>query len=212
MVDRSRDILDREIQKIYHSGDFERKFEILEAEVSMNPDTPVDDIFRDFTDLVIPLCRTLDDKILLAILSWYVPQNLRFQLILWLDQNWGPEQKEVKEVILVSKVWALAWLQIQNRWNANDFFGLLKGGRLKGIVANIAHRRIIHRKAKIRRYTGWCRGHRDGTAPIHSNLSRVYPSREEILEIERKRNLRELIYQENLQALRGRIETVLQVS
>lgn len=209
MIDSSRDNLDKSVRHFLSNegSDFLRKFEILENEVTVKSDTLNWNV--DYTDIVIPHCHSLEDKILLALLSWYVPRNVRFLLILWLDANWGPDFREVKEVILNNKEWALGWLQIQERWNGNDFFGnVLTKNFVRRACTASGFRKVSTKK--VRRYTGWSRGHRDGTSSIHPNSSREGPPAEEIARIEEYRENRELDYQLKLLSLLSLVEMQLQ--
>lgn len=211
MIESSRETLDNSIRSFLSEkgSDFLRKFEILENEVTVKSDTLIWDF--DYTNLVIPHCHSLEDKILLALLSWYVPMNVRFLLVLWLEENWGPDFREVREIILNNKEWALGWLQVQERWNAGDFFGnVLTKNFVKRACTASGFRKVSTKK--VRRYTGWSRGHRDGTSSIHPNSSRVGPSQEEITRIEEYRENRELQYQLALQSLLSIVEMQLLLS
>lgn len=180
MISTTREELFQSITKVLSKEEnFLRKSEFLRTEISAMPEAPID---RDLTTLVIPHVRELNSKICLGILSWFVPEEIHFQLLLFLDTCWGPELQEVKEVLLTSRDSALAWLQIQDRWNANDFYGNVLPRTLRQISVKFEHKRLSTKPVK--KYTGWCRGHRESSRLNRPDSSKVLPTREEILRIE----------------------------
>lgn len=85
----------------------------------------------DLTGLTWNSNFELNEKILLGILHWYFPEELRFTFNLELDRIWGNDYIEYK-VILISKKVALGFLLVQDRWNEFDFFGnILKAKTLR---------------------------------------------------------------------------------
>lgn len=119
--------LDQTIQKFYDESSLETECQVLRNQVS---DSSKWESNIDLTTLRFPTCiRSLDNKLRLAILHWYMPEEVRWLINLWLTDHWGNDFKEVKSVILTSKNHTLGWLLIQERWSDRDFFGnvLCKG-------------------------------------------------------------------------------------
>lgn len=111
----------------------------------------------DVTSLRVP--KKLKDKYVLALLSWYLPEEIGILIRLSLEENWGVESAEVGTIVLNSKEFALAWFIIQDRFNENDFFGnYLTEERVAHISKILAFKRESRRRVK--RYTGYCRGYR----------------------------------------------------
>lgn len=107
----------------------------------------------------------LKEKILLGVLLWYFPEEIKSTIWLWLDEHWGPNEKEVKEVILTSKSWALGYLLVQDKWSDRDFFGnILSRNTIKFLLRFERDPKSFFVKfsnKKVKKYTGWCRGHQD---------------------------------------------------
>lgn len=153
------DSLDLEIEKSPTVDFFREKCSVLGNYVSVSPTQYPDTTSPiDVTQLRVP--RKFKDKLILALLSWYVDEVIGFLIRLSLEENWGREFEEVGQVVLTSKEFALAWFIIQDRFNENDFFGnYLCEARVKNIL-NILDFQKLSRK-KVKRYSGYCRGYRD---------------------------------------------------
>jgi hypothetical protein len=121
-------------------------------------DSPTYQTEYDLTRLVIPTRKT-KDLIGLAVMSWYMSEEIKVLLQLELRSVWPAESWEVGEVLLTSKEFMLAWLIIQDRWNEHDFFGNVLDKRL-GRIWNLV---TFHRKPRtpVKKYTGWCRGYQE---------------------------------------------------
>lgn len=64
------------------------------------------------------------DYLVLAILSWYLPEEIGYLLNQSLFDKWKAQNYSAeKEILLSSKDLALSYLQIQDKFNDNDFFG-----------------------------------------------------------------------------------------
>lgn len=118
--------------------------------------------------------RKLKDKIVLGIMHWYMPLELKVIVNLWLEENWGPELKEVKEVLLTSKEMALGWILVQEFWNNNDFFGNIAcASRLERIcrLMSLPKKRTSQPRKKTFR-----RGYNDkgSLRPLHRSLGYDY--------------------------------------
>jgi hypothetical protein len=108
--------------------------------------------------------RKLRDLITLSIMSWYFPDEIRFTVQLFLeDYHWPSDTPyEIKKILLNSKEYSLAWLILQDQWNENDFFGNVLDKRFSNLFnKGFGFRKISRRKVK--RYTGYCRGHPDSS-------------------------------------------------
>lgn len=100
----------------------------------------------------------LKEKILFATFSWFMPKELGCLVNLWLEENWGGDQLEIKAVLLNSKETALGYLLVSDRWNERDFFGniLIKENMKKLSRISIRHRQTSKPKREV-----WRRGYND---------------------------------------------------
>jgi hypothetical protein len=166
---KSIDQIDRILEKNSAVVSLRERSEILLQDVSDDPTLYLGNVAYDVTSLRVP--RKLKDKITLAIVSWYLPEEISILLRLTLEENWGVERQEVGEVLLTSKSFALAWLLIQDDFNENDFFGnYLSRPRVKLLLRFLEFKK--RRTNKVKRYTGYSRGHRDGTHRSPTSLPR----------------------------------------
>jgi hypothetical protein len=155
-------------------------------------DSPTYQAEYDLTRLVIPTRKT-KDLIGLAVLSWYMSEEIKTLLQLELRSVWPAEFREVGEVLLTSKEFMLAWLIIQDQWNEYDFFGNVLDKRLSRIWTLVDFRRKS--RTPVRKYTGWCRGYQESTRrvkfPLPSELTVGVISYEEdlIRQAEQERKL-----------------------
>jgi hypothetical protein len=78
--------------------------------------------YLELDRLILPV-KSLNEKILLGLIQWYMPDEIRVLTSLWLDEHWGSEHKTEKSDLLSSKLAALGFLLEQDRWNERDFFG-----------------------------------------------------------------------------------------
>lgn len=157
MLDQSLVALDSNLTKLYEQK-FQRKSESLREQLLDSP-TQLTEVYQrtDLTRLVIGT-RLLKPKIGLAILHWYFPEEIRCLVHLWLWDNWGGESRELREILLTSKDFALSWLILQDRWNGNDFFGNIVRDTSKFWEGTKFA--LISRK-RVRKYTGYCRGYQE---------------------------------------------------
>lgn len=148
--------------------------------------------------------RKQKEKILIGVLSWYFPEEVRPLVNIWIDEHWGAENSEIKTCILTSKESALGFLLIQKFWSERDFFGniMIKDYLRNFLKANLRRRLSYPPKRKIRR-----RGYNDkGTlrpkhiTPIfdHRKFKSVYQ-----VELERAENKRK--YQDLVQDIENRL-------
>lgn len=109
----------------------------------------------------------INEKILLGVLLWYMPDELRVLCHLWLEEHWGGEFKEVRAVLLTSKRSALGYLLVNDRWSARDFFGNVL---TKKSCETIMSFKLRKRSTKRPKQKVWRRGYQDhGTLrPKHS--------------------------------------------
>lgn len=67
--------------------------------------------------------RKWKEKVLLGLAQWYFPRELGCLINLYLEEHWGPEKLEMKELLLSSKELALGAILESDEWNDRDFFG-----------------------------------------------------------------------------------------
>lgn len=126
----------------------------------------------------------------LALVSWYLPDEIRFLVQMELSETWKASQNEVKEILLTSKDYALTWFMRFSRWTESDFFGNILNKSFVRIF-NLTEFRVKSRK-KVPRYTGYCRGYQDTNRGAPSSLSREHWAKRSYLEEEQARLEREL--------------------
>jgi len=183
--------LDRSLGNFYEST-IREKCEFLRDAVidnSMRLDS-----FFFVNDLKLNL-KKQKEKILVGVLSWYSPEEIRPLINIWIDENWGAENCEIKTCILTSKESALGFLLVQKFWSERDFFGniMIKDYLRNFLSCHLRRRFDDQPKRKIRR-----RGYNDkGTlrpkhiSPIydHSKFKSIYQ-----VELERAENKRKYHY------------------
>lgn len=157
--------------------------------------------FRDYDPTSIHLkIRKLSQKIGLAILSWYFPEEIRFIVQLSLRETWGAESREVKEILLSSKDFALTWLICESKWTESDFFGNVLDKRLSKLWKLSNFKRLSRKRVK--KYTGWCRGHQESNHRSSEFFDpELYATSSTTEEYQR-----EMLFQEQLLLLQRKIE------
>lgn len=114
--------LNEEIEKFLLSQtEFQKRVSWLKNQVLVSPMKENQDY--DLTKLAWPKGLNLNERIFIGIFSWYLPEEVRFAFQFALEENWGGDFKEVKEVLLLSKELALGYLLVQTRFNEYDLFG-----------------------------------------------------------------------------------------
>lgn len=100
----------------------------------------------------------IEEKILLGVLQWYMPEDLSVLMNLWLEEHWGGEFKEIRDVLLSSKDTALGYILVSDRWNERDFYGnVLKKERVRKILRYRFRKRVTRKPTK----KVWRRGYND---------------------------------------------------
>jgi hypothetical protein len=152
----------------------------------------------DWTHLCVP--RKLKDKLILALLSWYMVEEIGDLVRLDLEENWGADSEEVGAIVLTSKEYCLSWFIIQKEFDSFEFFGnYLSEARVSTILKQLQFHRLSAKKVK--RYTGYCRGHREsnstGPKPLPAELVPGTLSLEEIEQrkVEFQQRLLSLLYE-----------------
>jgi hypothetical protein len=101
--------------------------------------------------------------LLLACLHWYFPNEIKFQINLFLEEVWPREEYLAKELMLSSKKTMIGYMIIQDKFSENDFFGnILKKENLEkfhSLKFTVSTALSIQKSDK--QYTGWCRGPKD---------------------------------------------------
>jgi len=116
----------------------------------------------DFTSLSLPELK-INQKIVLAAIHWYFPEEIRWLTHLWLTENWGAEHREIRDVLLISKDFALGYLLIQDRFNNHDFFGNMLNKQFAKILTSRYFDFKKTSNSKVERYTGYCRGYSESS-------------------------------------------------
>lgn len=166
MLRSSLSNLDREIKKSLSSYFFdEEELNSLSNQVSANPTLLKGEelnLFRTLRNHGI----SKEEKLMLGLISWYLPREIGSLLLLRLEEIWGNEFLEIKETLLHSKDFALGTILEQNWMNDNDFFGnYLKEKFLKHLFKKFFVRKeskILKAQRGFARSLVRRRGHRDG--------------------------------------------------
>ena len=144
----------------------------LRKQVLQDSKQPTDDYFWDKGSFVKPKSFKLKEKLMLALIHWYFPEEIKFTINLFLEETWGNERRELKEVLLSSKRSALTWFIIQNEFNERDFFGnYLVLNNFRNFL-NLKFKKIT-KKRNLKKYTGWCRGPQDHSSRVDNITKRV---------------------------------------
>lgn len=100
--------------------------------------------------------RTLIEKVLLGLLQYYVAEELRVLINLWLEENWGTANLELKHCVLTSKELALGAILEQDKWNERDFYGnVLKQHNLEFLSRTQVRKRPSHGPKRAVRRRGY---------------------------------------------------------
>jgi hypothetical protein len=160
MFNLSLNEIDIELKRFYCRF-LEKRAEALRMNLSDSPKQNQLLNQYDLTKITLGKFRRLRQKEALALMSWYMPEGVRFLVQLGLREVWGGEYKEVMEVLLTSKDFALTWLLRISNWTERSFFGNVLTQELAQIWESCDFQRISQKKVK--RYTGYCRGYREST-------------------------------------------------
>lgn len=112
--------------------------------------------------------KKLKEKILLGLVSWYLPEEVGFLIRFWLEENWGSEKKEWCRIIGTSKLYALTLILIQDEYSNRDFFGNIASKQyIERSISKVSipRRNTTRIKRKIRR-----RGYQDHGSKRPSHL------------------------------------------
>lgn len=142
--------LDAEIYRFYNKH-LREKCESLRTSVAVR--SAINSLEMSFENDFIFKTNRLNEKILLAILSWYMPDEIKYLINLKLREIWGKDLQEVREVLLTSKELALGWLLVQNRWGNKDFFGnILKLYQIASFVRTVKLKDKNKSKVKYKQF------------------------------------------------------------
>lgn len=181
--------IDLEIES-YHSKYLQKRTESLRTILLDNPKQEIQWTKYDFTRLYFGNLR-LRQKIALALMSWYMNEETRFLVQMELREIWGGDSREVMEVLLTSKEFALTWIYSISGWNERILFGNVLNRELGNLWQRVDFRRLSQRK--VRRYTGYCRGYQESSrrapSPLPVELRPGTLSYEEYLERKTKHEL-----------------------
>lgn len=168
--------LDSVLIKFYEK-ELRIKCESLRTKILNNPtqDDGIEILF-DTTDFRKQRHMKLKEKTLLGIFSWYFPEEIRWLIQFWLEENWGGESKEIRDVILTSKTTALGYLIIQKEFNNHDFYGnILKNTTLRIFLSPQFDFVKNNWRQRVKRYSGYCRGYQDNNRKDLHTYSIVPP-------------------------------------
>jgi hypothetical protein len=181
--------IDLEIES-YHSKYLQKRTESLRTILLDNPKQEIQWTKYDFTRLYFGNLR-LRQKIALTLMSWYMNEEIRFLVQMELREIWGGDSREVMEVLLTSKEFALTWIYSISGWNERILFGNVLNRELGNLWQRVDFRRLSQRK--VRRYTGYCRGYQESSrrapSPLPAELRPGTLSYEEYLERKTKHEL-----------------------
>lgn len=197
------DLIDQQLWKFVHN-ELSETTESLRQLVLDSP-TQLSKVTMkfDFTRLSLKFSKESEFQTL-AIVSWYLPEEMRILFQLELSETWRGQSDGVKEILLTSKDYALTWLMRCSRWNESDFFGnhLNKSFCRK---FNLTEFRRNSQK-KVQRYSGYCRGYQDTNRGAPSSLRREHWAKRSQLEEEQ----RQLEIEMTISSLFLRVEEELQ--
>lgn len=192
-------VLDQQLNARYETL-FGKGTESLRIQLLDNPKQNSDSL--DLSRLVIRTRRD-SDLIGLALMSWYMTDEVRFLLQLQLLETRLSVPYGLMEILLNSKEYALSWLILQEKWNERDFFGNVLDRKLARIWEGTHWFRFSDRKVK--RYTGYCRGYQESNRRAPSSLPLELRAKLTVQEEE----LRRLAYDQRTFHLQCEIEEFL---
>jgi hypothetical protein len=125
----------------------------------------------------------------LAVLSWYIPQEVGYLLRLQISEEIQNTESEWLEILLASKAQCLIFLQETTLWHTRDFFGnILSLEETKKTLEAIRPRFESKQKVKKPEFR---RGYRDkGSLKLSHEHHSFWDSRKEQLDLEEKRQSR----------------------
>lgn len=129
-----------------------------------------------------------DDKfyVNLAILSWYIPQEVGMLLRMQISERIHNKESEWIELLLSSKAQCLIFLQETTLWHSRDFFGNILNLREMRKTLEAVHPRF-ESKQKVKK-PEFRRGYRDkGSLKFSHEIHSYWESRPEHLELEEQR-------------------------
>jgi len=177
------DLIDQQLWKFYHN-ELSETTESLRQLVLDSP-TQLSKVTMDFDLTKFDLKFSKEREFqTLAIMSWYLPEEIRILLQLTLSETWRDQSDGVKETLLTSKDYALTWLMRLSPWNESDFFGNILNRHFSRIFNLTEFRR--NSKRKVQRYSGYCRGYQDTNRGAPSSLRREHWAKLTLLEEEQK--------------------------
>jgi len=114
------------------------------------------------------------EKILLGLIHWYFPDEIRVLVNLFLEQSWGKEDLALKALLLSSKTLALGCILEQEIFSDRDFFGnLLKKSTLKNFLLYTSVKFKGNKGRVI--YPEFRRGYKDkGSKPPEHQPERIF--------------------------------------
>lgn len=170
------------------SLEVQRKTILLSTKVSMNPTLQLEKGW-ELNHFNFKRHLKLKEKLILGILLWYLPDEIRVLGQLELERIWGGERKEWKAMLTTSKLVALGLLLEQDAFNDNDLWGnILTEKFLRRIL--LCFPDDLKKKRRRAHPPQRRRGHRDsgGERKIYLGPNRIdYNKLKTPLQVERER-------------------------
>jgi hypothetical protein len=200
--------LDLQVSQLYQKF-WSGKPESLRQSLSDSPTQYSKEYLLDNFDMthIVIRSRRRQDLQRLALLSWYMPEEVRILVQLDLREIWRESELNIeKEILLSSKELCLAWIISESGWTESTFFGnVLNKVQVGSLVRSLDFWRRTRRK--VRRYTGYCRGYRES----NRGAPRSFPPELEVWVIDQeelslKRYNRQFLLDQTLARLRSFLE------
>lgn len=169
------------------------KFILLSTKVSMNPTLQLEKGW-ELNHFRFKGHLKLKEKLILGVILWYLPDEIRVLGQLELERIWGGERKEWLAMLINSKLLALGLLLEQDAYNDNDLWGNLL---TESFLSRILLRFPVDLKKKRSRaqLPQRRRGHRDsgGERKIYLGPNRIdFNKLKTPLQLEKERILLEI--------------------
>jgi hypothetical protein len=143
--------------------------------------------FRNFTNEFRILDKSEENLVRIALLSWYVPEEIGVCLRMSLEENIGPEVDWIR-LLLFSKAESILFLQETRKWHTRDFFGNILNTE-KMIQCLFTIRPIYSPTHAVKRPQRH-RGYRDkGTLRLQHEIHQDWSATDEQNQIERHREI-----------------------
>lgn len=170
--------LDSELKTFFQGKEIRDSCNLLRDQVLSSSNLEADFLVPNGVQFT---AKKFPEKVLLGLLQYYVAEELRPLINLWLEDHWGAEALEMKAMLLSSKETALGAILVQDFWSARDFYGnVLKISNMKFLQTSFVRKRSTLRPKKA----AYRRGYRDhGSMRLPHESEPSYPE-EKLLSVE----------------------------